>query len=59
VGASFMVNPVPEFANGYKYCLIVDVYKKGVGEVYMMYLADDNTIIADLMGPIFRAIQFK
>ena len=48
-----------EFAQGYKYCLFVYIYKKGIGDGYVFYMADDNEIIPDLMMPIFHALKFE
>ncbi len=59
IGASVMINPSKEFAADYKYCLMVCINKKGVGDAFYFYLADDNTLIQKLMLPIFHALKFE
>lgn len=58
-GATVMVQVGEEFGQDYQYCLFVYLFKKGVGDGYIFYLADDNTIIPDLMNPIFHALRFE
>lgn len=58
-GATYMVQPVPEFSSTYKYCLVVGVFKQGEGDAFMFYLANDNNLIPQLMKPIFGALQFN
>lgn len=58
-GATVMVQVGEEFGQDYKYCLLVYIHKKGVGDGYIFYLADDNEIISNLMMPIFHALKFK
>lgn len=58
-GATVMVQVGKEFGQDYKYCLVVYIFKKGVGDGYIFYMADDNEIISDLMMPIFHALKFK
>ena len=48
-----------EFGQDYKYCTLVYIFKKGVGDGYIFYLADDNKIIPDLMMPIFHSLKFE
>lgn len=47
-----------EFGQDYKYCMLVYIYKKGIGDGYIFYLADDNKIIPELMLPIFHSLKF-
>ncbi|MEM6265752.1 MAG: hypothetical protein AAGI38_24840 [Bacteroidota bacterium] len=58
-GATVLVQVGEEFGQEYKYCLLVYIYKKGVGDGYIFYLADDKDKIPDLMMPIFHALTFK
>jgi hypothetical protein len=58
-GATVMVQVGEEFGQDYKYCLLVYIHKKGVGDGYIFYLADDPEIMLDLMNPIFHALKFK
>lgn len=58
-GATVMVNVTKEFGQDYKYCLLVYIHKKGIGDGYIFYMADDKSIIPDLMMPIFHALKFK
>ncbi len=59
IGASVLVKPGEEFAKEYKYCLMVCVNKKGIGDMYCFYLGDDTALITKLMKPIFYALKFK
>lgn len=47
-----------EFGQDYKYCMLVYIFKKGIGDGYIFYMADDNEIIPDLMIPIFHSLRF-
>lgn len=47
-----------EFGQDYKYCMLVYIFKKGVGDGYIFYLADDNTKIPELMMPLFHSLKF-
>lgn len=58
-GATGLVYVGEEFGQDYKYCLLVYIHKNNVGDGYIFYMADDNTIISDLMLPIFHALQYK
>ncbi|MGB4849830.1 MAG: hypothetical protein WBP41_18030 [Saprospiraceae bacterium] len=58
-GATVVVEPVKEFGSDYKYCLLVYIHKKDVGDGYIFYLADNIEIINRLMEPIFHALRFK
>jgi hypothetical protein len=58
-GCTVGVEVIEEFGQEYKYCLLVYIYKKGIGDAYIFYMADDNTIIPDLMMPIFHALKFE
>jgi len=58
-GMTVMVQVGEEFGQDYKYCLLVYIHKKGVGDGYIFYLADKKEIISDLMMPIFHALKFK
>lgn len=57
-GATAMVRVGEEFGQDYKYCLLVYIHKKGIGDGYIFYLADDHEIIPDLMLPIFHSLKF-
>jgi hypothetical protein len=59
VGMTIMVQVGKEFGEDYKYCLLVYIHKKGVGDGYIFYLADDKEVIPSLMMPIFHALKFK
>jgi hypothetical protein len=58
-GATVFVSTGPEFSNGYKYCLLVYIHKTGVGDGYVFYMTDDNSIVSDLMNPIFHNLRFN
>ncbi|MFT6923446.1 MAG: hypothetical protein ACJA1C_002459 [Crocinitomicaceae bacterium] len=58
-GATVMVQAGSEFGQDYKYCLLVYIYKKGVGDGYVFYMADDNALILEMMNPIFHALKFS
>lgn len=58
-GATVMVQVGEEFGQDYKYCLLVYIFKQGLGDAYMFYLADDNTVISKHMDAIFHALRFK
>jgi hypothetical protein len=47
-----------EFGQDYKYCMLVYIFKKGVGDGYIFFLADDKKIIPDLMMPAFHSLKF-
>lgn len=57
-GCTVMVQVIEDFGQEYKYCLLVYIHKKGVGDGYVFYMAEDNNIIPDLMDPIFTALTF-
>lgn len=58
-GATVMVEVGKEFGQDYKYCLFVYIHKKGIGDGYIFYLADDKETIGDLINPIFHALKFR
>jgi hypothetical protein len=58
-GCTVGLELIEEFGQDYKYCLLVYIYKKGIGDGYIFYMADDNKIITDLMMPIFHALKFE
>ena len=58
-GATVMVEVGEEFGQDYVYCLFVFIHKKGLGDAYIFYLADDPALIPELMRPIFHSLNFK
>ena len=58
-GATVMVEVGEEFGQDYVYCLLVFIHKKGIGDAYIFYLADDPALIPELMRPIFHSLNFK
>lgn len=58
-GATVAVPVIKEFGQDYQYCLLVYIYKKGIGDGYIFYMADDKSLIPTLMEPIFHALRFK
>lgn len=58
-GATYMISPIEAFSKDYKYCLVVGIFKQGKGDAFIFYLSNDNTVIPELMKPIFGALQFK
>lgn len=58
-GATVMVEVGSEFGQDYKYCLFVYIYKQGVGDGYVFYLADENELIFNSIDPIFHALKFS
>ena len=58
-GATVLVEVGEEFGQDYKYCLLVYIHKKGVGDGYIFYLADDNNELNESMFPIFHSLKFK
>ena len=58
-GATVMVQVGSQFGQDYKYCLLVYIFKQGLGDGYIFYMADDNKVIEDLMGSIFHTLMFS
>lgn len=59
VGYTVLTEVGAEFGQRYKYCLLVYIYKKDVGDGYIFYLTDDADLISTRMGPIFHALRFN
>lgn len=58
-GGQVMVSPNEEFAKDYKYCMIVCINKKGIGDGLYFYLVDDLTILPKLNLPTLYTLRFK
>ena len=58
-GATVFLKMGEEFGMGYKYCLFVYIFKEGVGDAYIFYLADDNNLISDRMMDSFYSLKYK
>ncbi|MCR9171392.1 MAG: hypothetical protein NXI10_02800 [bacterium] len=58
-GATVGVPVGTEFGQEYQYCLLVYIHKTGIGDAYMFYLADDQSIIGDRMSPLFHNLRFE
>jgi hypothetical protein len=58
-GATVMVEVGEEFGQDYVYCLLVFIHKKGIGDAYIFYLADEPQLIPELMKPLFHSLKFK
>ena len=54
-----MVEVGEEFGQDYVYCLLVFIHKKGIGDAYIFYLADEPQLIPELMKPLFHSLKFK
>lgn len=59
VGGTIMVDAHKDFAPNYKYCLMICVNKKGVGDALIFFLADDLTLISNLSAPLTYTLKFK
>ncbi len=59
MGATVMVEVGEEFGQDYVYCLLVFIHKKGLGDAYIFYLADEPSLIPELMRPLFHYLKFK
>lgn len=57
-GCVVTVVPGKEFGQEYKFCTLVYLFKNGVGDGYIFYMADDNNLISELMDPIFYSLKF-
>lgn len=58
-GATVLVIAGEEFGMGYKYCLLVYIFKQGVGDAYIFFMADDNNVISDKMMDGFYSLKYK
>lgn len=58
-GATVFVSPGKEFGMGYKYCLFVYIYKAGIGDAYLFYLANDRELINEHMMDGFYSLKYK
>ena len=48
-----------EFGKGYKWCMVMALHKKDLGEAYYFYLCDDKDQMQELMMPSFHSLQFN
>ena len=58
-GGTVAVIPRKEFAQNYKYCMIVALHKSHQGDAYIFYLADSTDGFDRLLAPAFHALKFK
>lgn len=58
-GATTTVDAGKEFGMGYKYCLIIYLFKKDRGEGYYFFMADDKAVLAKMMAPACRNLVFS
>lgn len=58
-GAAVGLPTGEEFAFGYGACIMVYLHKRGVGDAFVFYMADDLEAIPPLMRPIFHALRFE
>ncbi len=58
-GATSFVEVGPEFAQKYKYCMVVALHKDNVADAYYFYLSDTRDGFAELMKPAFHSLRFK
>lgn len=58
-GATVFVSLGEEFGMGYKYCLFVYIYKAGVGDAYLFFMANDKDVILDNMMDGFYSLKYN
>ena len=58
-GGTVAVVPRKEFAQHYKYCMIVALHKSHQGDAYIFYLADSPEGFNESVTTVFHALKFK
>lgn len=58
-GATAIFEVGKEFAQAYKYCMIVAVHKDSLADAYYFYLSDKQKTLNELMEPVFHCLKFK
>lgn len=58
-GATIIVNPKSEFGKGYKYAVIIALFKKDSRNVYITYLVDDITDLSTVFDKSMFSLKFK
>ena len=58
-GAMTIVEAGKEFAQDYKYCMMVAIHKDDVADAYYFYLANDQQTLKEQMQPVFHSLKFN
>jgi hypothetical protein len=58
-GATTITTIGKEFGQDYKYCLMVALNKKGVGNAYIFFMSDDGQVISEHFDEAFHCLTFK
>ena len=58
-GGTVIIQPRKEFAQEYKYCMIVAIHKNKAGYAFIYYLSDKDEGFNDLVLPVFHALKFN
>jgi len=58
-GASILVNPKSEFGKGYKYAMIIALFKNDSRNVYITYLFDDMSELKSAFDQSLYSLKFK
>ncbi|MFP9113665.1 hypothetical protein ACLI1A_06965 [Flavobacterium sp. RHBU_3] len=58
-GASSITTAHGGFAGKYKYCFAIALNKKGVGNAYIFFMANDQQLITDHFEEAFHSLKFK
>jgi len=58
-GATAVVNVNDDFGRQYKYCFMVFIHKKDIGDAYIFCLADDMALLNNEMKPIIHNLKFN
>lgn len=57
-GWTVLVEARQGFDNGYKYCLMVSIFKENLGTAFYFYMADDPKAFIEIL-PIFHSLKFE
>jgi hypothetical protein len=58
-GGTVAVVPRKEFAQNYKYCMIVALHKSHKGDAYIFFLSDSPDGFNESVATVFHALKFK
>ena len=58
-GAMTIVEAGKEFAQDYKYCMMVAIHKDDVADAYYFYLANDQQTLKEQIQPVFHSLKFN
>jgi len=47
------------FDNGYKYCMMVCIFKENLGNAFYFYMADNQETLVKMMPGVFHTLKFK